>query len=54
MSADSDRAMSLLLKFGPKPQFRRFVLENRTKLIRVYPRSRFRGAIDGYENWIWV
>ncbi len=30
--------VGLLLNFGPKPQFRRFVLENKTKLIRVDPR----------------
>ncbi len=31
--------VALLLNFGPKPQFKRYVLENGTKQIRVNPRS---------------
>lgn len=38
--------VGLLLNFGPKPQFRRMVLENRNKKIRVDPRE---SAVDGYE-----
>jgi GxxExxY protein len=31
--------VGLLLNFGPRPQFKRFVLENGNKQIRVDPRS---------------
>ncbi len=31
--------VGLLLNFGPRPQFKRLVLENRNKQIRVDPRS---------------
>jgi len=34
----TDLEIGLLLNFGPRPQFRRMVLENRRKPIRVHPR----------------
>jgi len=34
----TDYEVGLLLNFGPKPQFRRFILENGSKKFRVYPR----------------
>jgi GxxExxY protein len=33
----TDFETGLLLNFGPRPQFKRLVLENRSKRIRVYP-----------------
>jgi GxxExxY protein len=33
----TDLEVGLLLNFGPKPQFRRFILENEKKKIRVHP-----------------
>jgi GxxExxY protein len=37
----------LLLNFGPKPQFKRLVLEKENKKIRVYPRSSAVGSLEG-------
>jgi len=37
----------LLLNFGPRPQFKRFVLENGNKKIRVHPRS---SAVESSEG----
>jgi len=39
----TDYEVGILLNFGPKPQFKRIVLENRNKKIRVYPRE---SAVD--------
>ncbi len=39
----------LLLNFGPRPQFRRFILENDKKKIRVLPRESAVGALRNYE-----
>ncbi len=36
--------VALLLNFGPKPEFKRFVLDNRRKNIRVHPRQSVAGA----------
>lgn len=36
--------VGLLLNFGPKPQFKRFVFENSKKQIRVQPRKSAAGA----------
>lgn len=38
--------VGLLLNFGPKPQFKRVVLENGNKKIRVNPRE---SAVDSFE-----
>jgi GxxExxY protein len=49
--------VGLLLNFGPRPQFKRFILENINKKIRVLPRESAVGTLgnrNGYENWIWV
>ena len=35
----TDFEVALLLNFGPRPQFKRFVLETGNKQIRVDPRS---------------
>lgn len=35
----TDIEVGLLLNFGPKPQFKRFVFENKNKGIRVYSRG---------------
>lgn len=37
----------LLLNFGPRPQFKRFVLETKNKKIRAYPRSSAVGSLEG-------
>ena len=39
----TDYEVGMLLNFGPKPQFKRIVLENRNKKIRVDPRE---SAVD--------
>ena len=36
----------ILLNFGPRPQFKRFVLENRNKKIRVHPRLSAVGSLE--------
>jgi GxxExxY protein len=36
-----------LLNFGPKPRFKRLVLEKENKKIRVYPRSSAVGSLEG-------
>ena len=41
--------VGLLLNFGPRPQFRRFILENEKKKIRVLPRESAVGALRNYE-----
>lgn len=42
--------VGLLLNFGPKAQFRRFILENEKKKIRVFPRE---SAVDALRNCEW-
>jgi len=42
--------VGLLFNFGPKPQFKRLVFENRNKLIRVDPRSSAVEPLEGYER----
>jgi hypothetical protein len=37
----------LLLNFGPKPQFKRFLLDNRQKRIRVYPCESVVKSLEG-------
>lgn len=39
----TDHEVGLLLNFGPKAQFKRFILENGKKKIRVHPRA---SAVD--------
>jgi GxxExxY protein len=39
--------IGLLLNFGPKPQFRRFILEQEKKRIRVVARE---SAVEGLRN----
>ena len=43
--------VGLLLNFGPRPQFKRFILENDKKKIRVNPRE---SAVDALRNREWV
>jgi len=43
--------VGLLLNFGPRPQFRRFILENDKKKIRVLPRDSAAGALRNCE-WV--
>jgi GxxExxY protein len=43
--------VGLLLNFGPRPQFRRFILENDKKKIRVLPRE---SAVGGLRTHEWV
>jgi len=43
--------VGLLLNFGPKPQFKRFILENDKKKIRVGPRE---SVVDALRNCEWV
>ncbi len=43
--------VGLLLNFGPRPQFRRFILENDKKKIRVDPCA---SAVDALRNDKWV
>jgi GxxExxY protein len=43
----TDFELGLLLNFGPRPQFKRIVLENRNKKIRVHPRS---SAVESLEE----
>ena len=42
--------VGLLLNFGPKAQFRRFILENDKKKIRVLPRE---SAVDALRDCVW-
>ncbi|WP_263368544.1 GxxExxY protein [Edaphobacter bradus] len=42
--------VGLLLNFGPRPQFRRFILENDKKQIRVRPRE---SAVEMVRNQEW-
>jgi GxxExxY protein len=44
----TDFETGLLLNFGPRPQFKRLVLENRNKKIRVHPRL---SAVEPAEGW---
>jgi hypothetical protein len=39
------------LNFGPRPQFKRFILENHKKKIRVDPRE---SVVDALRNREWV
>jgi GxxExxY protein len=39
--------VALLLNFGPKPQFKRFLLDNRQKRIRVYPCESVVKSLEG-------
>ncbi len=41
--------VGLLLNFGPRPQFKRFILENDKKKIRVVPREPAVGALRDFE-----
>jgi len=43
--------VGLLLNFGPRPQFKRFILENDKKKIRVDPRE---SVVDALRNREWV
>jgi len=43
--------VGLLLNFGPRPQFKRFILENHKKKIRVDPRE---SVVDALRNREWV
>ena len=43
----TDFEIGLLLNFGPRPQFKRVLLENGNKNIRVYPRS---SAVESLEE----
>ena len=42
--------VGLLLNFGPRAQFRRFILENDKKKIRVTPRE---SAVDALRDCVW-
>lgn len=39
--------VALLLNFGPKPQFKRFLLDNQQKKIRVHPCESVVGSLEG-------
>jgi hypothetical protein len=41
----------MLLNFGPKPQFKRFILEKDKKKIRFLPRE---SAVEALRNREWV
>ena len=41
--------VGLLLNFGPRPQFKRFILENDKKRIRVLPCESAVGALRNHE-----
>jgi GxxExxY protein len=43
----TDFETGLLLNFGPRPQFKRLVLENPNKKIRVHPRSSAVEPLEG-------
>jgi GxxExxY protein len=43
--------VGLLLNFGPRPQLKRFILENDKKKIRVLPRESAVGALRNHE-WV--
>ncbi len=43
--------VGLLLNFGPRPQFKRFILENDKKKIRAVPRESVVGALRNCE-WV--
>jgi GxxExxY protein len=43
--------VGLLLNFGPRPQFKRFILENDKKKIRVLPCESAVGALRNHE-WV--
>lgn len=42
--------VGLLLNFGPRAQFKRFILENEKKKIRVHPCE---SAVDALRNCVW-
>jgi GxxExxY protein len=43
----TDFEVGLLLNFGPKPQFKRFLMDNRQKKIRVHPCESVVGSLEG-------
>jgi GxxExxY protein len=43
--------VGLLLNFGPRPQFRRFILEEQKKKIRVLPRE---SVVEPLRDCRWV
>jgi GxxExxY protein len=43
----TDFEIGLLLNFGPKPQFKRFLLDNQQKRIRVYPCESVVKSLEG-------
>ena len=43
--------VGLLLNFGPRPQFKRFILDNDKKKIRVLP---LESAVGGLRDHEWV
>ncbi len=43
----TDFEVGLLLNFGPKPQFKRFLLDNQEKKIRLHPCGSVVGALEG-------
>ena len=47
----TSQEVGLLLNFGPRAQFKRFILENDKKKIRVDPRE---SAVDALRNREWV
>jgi GxxExxY protein len=38
--------VGMLFNFGPKPQFKRFLLDNQQKRIRVYPCKSVVGSLE--------
>ena len=46
----TDFETGLLLNFGPQPQFKRLVLMNKNKKIRVHPRSSAVESLEGGER----
>ena len=48
----TDFEVALLMNFVPKPQFKRFVLENSNKQIRVDPRSSGVSTLAGDAGWV--
>jgi GxxExxY protein len=42
--------VALLFNFGPKPQFKRFLLDNEQKKIRVHPCESVVGSLEGPER----
>jgi len=44
--------VGLLLNFGPRPQFKRFILENEKKKIRVVPRDSAVDSLRNDDEWV--